>query len=129
VALGRSSGTCCPLSVVDSIFVFANHRFNRFGRIERNDFLNPPFHASFTIFKSGKIQARCSRISADVTAMKAACKSVLSILEQHRSEIEAPANVATTKQHHNKTSPPRTSMQRGSPPGIRYPKGVNCHYL
>ena len=27
MALGRSSGTCCPLSVVDSIFVFANHRF------------------------------------------------------------------------------------------------------
>lgn len=96
-----------------------------FFRMERNDFLNPPFHASFTIFKSGKIQARCSRISADVTAMKAACKSVLSILEQHRSEIEAPANVATTKQHHNKTSPPRTSLQRGSPPGIRYPKALD----
>ena len=60
--------------------------------------------------------------------MEAACKSVLSILEQHRSQIEAPASVATTKQHHSKTSPPPTSMQRGSPPGIRYPKGVNYRY-
>ena len=92
-------------------------------RIERNDSTNPSFRASFVIYKSGKIQARCSKISADVTAMQAACSSVLAILHENRSQIEATPNPAGR----GKTSPPPaapSSTQRRTATALRYPKGT-----
>ncbi len=95
-------------------------------RIERNDFTSGVFHASFCIFRSGKIQARCSKIPADVSAMIAACESVLSILFAHRSQIEAPESGATAKQPRGKGSPPSVPpaahVQASS--AFSYPKGL-----
>jgi hypothetical protein len=83
--------------------------------------LHPIFEASFTVFKSGNIQARCSRISADVTAMIAACKDFYSILEENRSQIEA-SGAALSQERAKRVSPPKAAPPTSST--ICYPKGV-----
>ena len=102
------------------LLTFHSHHHDR---IERNNFSSAPFQSSFCIFKSGKIQARCSKISADVTDMIASCKDVHSILREHRSTIEAPASASGARQQRGKgASPPRSLIQTSS--AICYPKGI-----
>jgi hypothetical protein len=106
------------------LLTFHSHHHDR---IERNNFSSVPFEFSFCIFRSGKIQARCSKISADVTDMIASCKDVHSILREHRSTIEAPASTSGARQQHsNGGSPPRapSSSLIQSSSAISYPKGI-----
>ena len=103
-----------------NLLTFHSHHHDR---IERNNFSSAPFKCSFCIFRSGKIQARCRKISADVTDMIAACKDVDSILKEHRLTIEAPASASGARQQRGKgASPPRSLIQTSS--AIFYPKGI-----
>jgi hypothetical protein len=105
------------------VLTFHSHHHDR---IERNNFSSVPFQSSFCIFRSGKIQARCSKISADVTDMIAACKDVYSILKEHRSTIEAPASASGARQQRKGGSPPRapSSYLIQTSSAICYPKGI-----
>jgi hypothetical protein len=91
-------------------------------RIERNDFKNPPFRASFVFFSSGKIQARCSKISADVSAMLAACRSIFSIALDHRSQIESIAVSGRRKDSPPPSAAASTTLRASA--AVCYPKGA-----
>lgn len=138
--LPSGAGPLFRYTSADHVVVFLP--FLPHDRIERNDFSQPPFRASFCIFRSGKVQARCSKIPADVTAMIAVCKDVHSILGENRSAIEAFSTTSVGAQQRGKSaSPPRApfptqSGKSGSPPtaspspqlhassAVCYPKGM-----
>jgi hypothetical protein len=95
-------------------------------RINRNDFSNPSFQVSFCIFRSGRVQARSSRIP-DTTAMIVVCRDVHSIMVENRFMIEAAAAASVDAlQRLESTSPPMAlfSIERRSFSTIRYPKGT-----
>jgi hypothetical protein len=94
---------------------------NVFADLQADDCTKAASHTRNLPAERGAIQARCSRISADVTAMIAACKDFYSIIEEHRSQIEA-SGAALSQERAKRVSPPKAAPPSSST--ICYPKGA-----